>query len=269
MTLNTPTLKTLLAGLFVVTASGAAHAAIFAIGYSDYMPGSLSPADYDNPATALGKPNPITGGLILSPFSATWSTDEMVGIGPGGSLTLQFSSPVTVGAGLEFGVHTGVNLWERGGTGTNLDPAGTLNVRRAVVEVGDTAGHFVALNGGAAITFNIPTNYYADLAGPPGTATTPGSIEADFGKPFAGTIATFNGLDWTETKAALDGSAGGTWLDASGSGLEKLNFVRFSVPTDANYRMFIDAVAGASAVPEPTSLGVVIVGGLLLARRRR
>jgi hypothetical protein len=167
-------------------------------------------------------------------------------------------------------VHAGVNLMDATGTGTNTNPAIAINDRRAVVEVSQNGSTFSALNSGNAIVFNIPTNYYADLAGPPGFTTTPGSLEADFGKPYAGTLATLNGLDWTATKAALDGSAGGTWLDVSGLGLTELNYVRFSVPSDAGYRMFVDAIAaGGTAVPEPASVGLLMTGGLLLMRRRR
>ncbi len=246
--------------------ASAANAAIFATSYSNYTAGSLTPANYNNPATALGKSNPVSGLYALSPYNGAFLNTDMVGIGAGGSLTLQFASTVPIGAGREFGVHAGVNLLGDG-DGTSSDPAATFNVRRAIVEVSEFGieGSFIALNSGNPITFDLPTNYWADLAGPPGTQTTGGTIVADFGKPFEGTLSSFTGLDWTAAKTLLNGSAGGTWFDVSGLGLTSLNYVRFSVPVGANYRMFIDSVA---AVPEPATVALCALSALVLFRRR-
>jgi hypothetical protein len=63
----------------------------------------------------------------------------------------------------------------------------------------------------------------------------------------------------------LNGSAGGTWLDVSGTGLSSVQFVRFEVPEGAATRMVVDAV---TAVPEPAAMGLMCVPLLFLARRR-
>jgi hypothetical protein len=63
----------------------------------------------------------------------------------------------------------------------------------------------------------------------------------------------------------LDGSAGGTWLDLSSTGLASVGFVRFEVPQGADYRLVLDAV---TAIPEPGAL-LPLVGALALLRRRR
>ena len=65
--------------------------------------------------------------------------------------------------------------------------------------------------------------------------------------------------------SVLDGSAGGTWFDLTNVALPEVNFVEFSV-TGAGQTMFVDAVV---AIPEPASLGAVLLGAGALALRRR
>jgi hypothetical protein len=136
---------------------------------------------------------------------------------------------------------------------------------RAVMSVSSDGGLWLAVSA-HPITFDMPTNYFADLPADPSFNTQPGSQPADFSEPFTASLSDFNGRNWSSTLALLDGSAGGTWIDFSSTGLSEVNYVRFEVPAGANYRMVIDAV---TAVPEP---GVVVLSlawtlGLLLRRR--
>jgi hypothetical protein len=244
-----------------------AAAAVFASSVQSYTAGTGISAAYQNPQAALGKPNPFTGDVpfrdVLTPFNAAYSGTDLVGIGPGGSLTLQFPQPIPVGAGPEFGVHAGVNLVDTDyPNGRSASPASTFNNRAASVSVSANGMDFVDLG---PVTFNIPTNYYDQGITTPGSQETAGTHEADFGKPFTGSLADFSGKDWPGTLALLNGSAGGKWLDVQPAQLTQIQFVRFSV--GAGQTMYVDAVAAA---PEPTSLGAItLAGGGLLLRRRR
>ena len=90
--------------------------------------------------------------------------------------------------------------------------------------------------------------------------------------------ADYDGKNYNEIVGLLDGSGGGTWLDLDGTGLSEVGYIRFSVAddgdvdTDLNFEL--DAVSINSnlvggVVPEPTSLGLLMVGGVVLASRRR
>jgi len=65
----------------------------------------------------------------------------------------------------------------------------------------------------------------------------------------------------------LNGSFGGAWIDASASGLSQINYIRFDVPTGD--RLVLDAVAAEDALPEPGSIGFLLVGTAALAVRQR
>ena len=138
------------------------------------------------------------------------------------------------------------------------------------------------LSASARFFFDIPTNGFIDAAGP--FDSSPGSIPADHSKPFTGVLSDFEDLPYSGSSNAdvidvFDGSAGGKWLDISGTGLSQVGFVRFSVSDDADaltgLNFELDAVSVASSaiggvVPEPSSLIMVVVGaGLLLRVPRR
>ena len=236
-------------------------AVVFASSYI-YKPGTVS-ASYQDPAAALGKPNPVSGMFLLTPFNAAFQPSDMVGVGPGGSLTLKLSDPVSVGPGRELGVHAGVNLADMSvPNGQNRSPASTFNFRAADVAVSADGDDWVDLG---SFTFNLPTNYYDQGVTTPGgqSAAGPNTHEADFGKPFKGTLSDFDGKNWAGTLAVLDGSAGGTWLDVTPDQIGQFQYVRFTPGT--GQIMFVDAVA---AVPEPAAGGVaaLAVAGLLLGR---
>jgi len=78
----------------------------------------------------------------------------------------------------------------------------------------------------------------------------------------------------------LNGSAGGTWLDISTTGLAQVGFIRFTVPENALSRISleVDAVSiaggalGAPTVPEPGTLALALasmaMGFVRIGRRR-
>ncbi|HEY7118413.1 MAG TPA: hypothetical protein VH475_17625 [Tepidisphaeraceae bacterium] len=257
-----------------------------------------SGATYDDTAAVLGAPSPIVGAGsayagVLSPFNAHYETSDLVAIGRGGALTLHLSSAVPVStAGPEIGVFTSASFLDQDyPNGAVANPAHTAAFaeygaeRTAVVEVATTPGNFVSLG---RITFDKPANYYANASAPYQYPPPASPAVADFGKPFTGDLASLSGRTFPQLLAALDGSAGGTWIDVpTGLGLSQVNYVRFSDPMwllgdgtlaetrtsiyDPTYvkpaDLFIDAVAGAN-VPEPVGPGLLAIISLLRRRRR-
>ena len=247
--------------------------AVVAASVGSYTPGDFSvtgtSTNYQNASAALGMLSGDTGFGGLNPFNPAFSTSQIVAVGAGGQLTLHLSSPAPVTAGtptLGVFVNNGI-IDVSGGSGTAGTPAQTFSdLPRAVVSVSRDGANFVDLFGGAAVTFSVPTNYYTD--GQISNYNEPlGSAVADQFKPFTGTLSSFDGETFGQIKTTLAGSAGGTWLDLSGSGLSSVTDVRFAVPAGATYRMFVDSV---SAVPEPATIGLAAVAaaGLLVGRRR-
>jgi hypothetical protein len=263
-------------GLFVFAAlslGGAALAGAAPVTASEvvsYVPGAAR-EDFRNASAALGLPSGDTTFGALTPFNPPFSNSQIVIVGAGGELTLRLSSPVAPrpGAAPELGVFVNNGLIDvsPGGTGTAGVPAGTFSPAPAArVSVSDDGTRFVPLGAGplGLATFENPTNFFTDThidnySAPLGTAA------ADFSKPFTGTLSSFDGLTYEQMVTLLDGSAGGNWLDLSGTGLSSVQYVRFEVPEGANARLVLDAV---TAVPEPGAALLALAPLAALLRRR-
>ncbi|HEV2294998.1 MAG TPA: hypothetical protein VGR35_14180 [Tepidisphaeraceae bacterium] len=276
-----------------------AQGAQFASSVSAYAMGNVftaSGATYSDTSRATGAPHPIVDEgqfyqASLNPYNPHWETTQLTAIGRGGSITLQYAQPMVVGAGHEIGVFTSASLGDADFDGVVDSPVKTFAgdeygaERTAVVEVAGPDGNFVSLG---RVIFDKPTNYYSNVPGPYVDPATFSGIVADFDKPFTADLSVFEGKNFSQVIAALEGSAGGTWIDVpTDAGLTQISFVRFSdtmwrtadgslVETrssrfDASYvkpaDLFIDAVA---VVPEPgaAGAGVVLAAGALLRRRR-
>lgn len=270
----------LLTGLFTGTATATVITADQVI---DYSAGTIKSSywgdPYTNPGAALGLPQltqnvpdefdaggnqiAFADNSAITPFNASFNPQNVVAVSDGGSLTLHLGSPVVIGPGAALGVHAAVGLNDASyPNGLNHDPAQTYtDPRVADLLVSADGMHWTDLG---THTFDVPTNIYTDAADPYGGH--PGSQLADFSKPFAGNLHSFDGQTWGQTLATLDGSAGGTWIGLSGVALADVNYVRFS--TSTGQTAYVDAVVGDSAVPEPATGGAVVIVLVALLRRR-
>ena len=261
------------AGLLSVVWSGSAAAAATGFEVVAYNPGTET--SLTNTDAALGTPDPIVGegsGFenVLSPFSPAYESSQILRMqGDGAGVTIKLSNYAISTAGLELGVISNVGLidadWPNGQA---TDPAATFGTpRSAEVQVSENGVDFVSLG---TQLFDNPANYFLDAASP--YDSEPGSVVADFGKAFDGSLSDFSGLNYDQMLTLLDGSVGGTWLDISGSGLSQVGYVRFNTVADNGYDFVIDSLLVASdatgaAVPEPAA-GVVLLSLLALRRRR-
>ncbi len=248
--------------------AAAAKAGVFADSSISYDQGAISAlySSYNNPATALGKPNDdVNAGQpfgygALTPFNATWQPTEMVGIGTGGHLTMHLGQTAWA-----VGVHAGVGLIDIAyPNGKNSDPATPyVEPRSATVSVSGDGTTFVPIG---LVNFDRPSNFYDQGVTMPGSQVSPGTHEADFSRPFFGSLSDFNDKDWTATLALLDGSAAGNWINVLNVLPTGANFIRFDVGSDQV--MFVDAVATA-VIPEPAAIGLLIPVAMFLKRNRR
>jgi hypothetical protein len=160
-----------------------------------------------------------------------------VQVGQGGHLTLRLERFVRIEPG-----HRHLGVWENvflvAGTGGLVGyPPGFFGGDAANVEVSADGTNYVSLG---PVVFSGIGNYWADSAGP--YSKTSGTVRADFGRPFKQDLSQLAGADYGQVLAVLDGTAGGTWIDLSPSGLSQVGWVRFS-GVGPDQTLEIDAIA--------------------------
>ena len=270
-----PTPKPRVAPLILPAILAAPAAATpFAVEVVGYDPGTLPAAlaDYQDPAAALGKTRQTTPAFgddvppsVVTPFNATYTPDDLVAIGEGGRLVLRLDRAALT-AGLGLGVHAGVGLIDTAFPAGDAGPVATPYTSPRVADVAVSADGATFTRIADSRVFDVPTNWYAGGVTTPGADPGPGTVPADFARPFAGDLSDFDGLDWDGVLALLDGSAGGEWLDLSGVAADSVAFVEFTVDQPGGV-MLLDAVA---TVPEPSALlSLLALPAALLLRRRR
>jgi hypothetical protein len=259
---KSPFVSLALAGILFVPAI--VHAQ-FASTVSSYTEGSGVSSGYNDPTSALGAPTTFIGYQDADPFNPPYQSSDVVGIGTGGSLTLQFNTPIQNNPnnpfGLDFIIFGHAGFYEDFDTGTAVDGSlftgGTADVRVSVSADGIT---FYTLN--PSLTPMVDGLFPTDASGNPFLPVNPSLTAADFtGKDLAGIESLYNG------------SAGGAGFDIAwavdGSNqsvsLASIDYIRLDVLNDGT-PAYIDAI---SVVPEPTTVTLAITGaGFFLLRRR-
>ena len=218
----------------------------------------LDPA-YTNPYVVLGQPERMTGEGIypgaVTPFNPPWLPEEIVGIGEGGHLTVQFDEPIKDDPAHAFGVDfllfgNGFLLFGGGGTIGELSEEGPFTI--SVSADGDT---FVPL-AGEHYDAMFPQLGYLDLTDP--YDPNPGSVPSNYTRPVDPSLTfegDFVGKTFEELVELYDGSGGGIPFDISPTGLSAVSYVRVDVPLGASSPEF-DAFA---AVPEPASFTLLVI----------
>jgi hypothetical protein len=255
--------------LLVTAAASATYNAVVVV---DYDAGINYSAGYTNPTAAIGAGPTDTGEFMgtvfyVNPFNAPYSTDDVVSIGAGGHITLQLDVFANaLGDVAEIGIFSyqffNQDGWPSGGTGTTAQTFRPAQF--ACIDVSNNGTDWVSLNAGQAIQCDVPANAFADEAG---------TVPSDYGMPFSGTISDFDGTaSVQDTIDVYNGSAGGTWVDISSTGLDSVGYIRLSVATDATTSFELESISIANcaagfATPEPTCLLMLALGSFFIRKR--
>jgi len=230
----------------------------FASGVISYNPGSGFSPNFTNSSAALGAP---ASGSGITPFAPPFSTGQIVSIGAGGSLTLQFNTPILNSPADPYGIDMmifGNSFFViTSGSGSSAITSGAIftSTVSTRVEVSADGSTWFTLDPGLAP--NVGTLFPTDGTGNPFLPVNPAMTSADF-----------SGLNLSGIRGLYGGSAGGTGFDLSwardGNGnsveLQSASFLRIDVLSG---RTQIDAV---SIVPEPGAWMMAAIGGVLWLR---
>ena len=270
--LKTRLLALAVASLFVTFPSRAQ----FADAVVAYNSGSGFQPGFTTPASALGEPSRVTPGMYggpVDPFNPAYLSSQLVSIGAGGSLTVQFNSPILNRPGNPFGMDFNIfgnagfiitnefdlNTYTWIGTPATDGSLFGADATATRVSVSTDGVNFFTLNPALAPTVD-------------GLAPTDG--RGDFALPMNSSLSgtSFAGLELAGLRSLYNGSGGGMGFDIAwaqdGMGnsvsLASISFVRVAV-LGGNAE-----IDGFAVVPEPASASLLVLGSLALwAMRRR
>ncbi len=234
----------------------------------------LNPAPgYTSPVSVLGPPERFTGeGVfpgVVSPFNPPFLPEEILSIGAGGRLVVQFATPVTDDPGNPFGVDLLIF-----GNAFFIDAAYPTGVAGAlfsdgygVIEVSADGVEWLPVEA-ASPEGLYPTLGYLDAGPYDGGA---GTVETDFTLPVDPSIQAgdFEGQSYQETLDLYGGSGGGAGIDLAAAGIASACCVRLTNPGDPAVvpSIEIDALSDVAPASNPADIdgnGAVNVIDLLL-----
>jgi hypothetical protein len=257
----------------LVAAAPCAASSPWASGIVSYTPGTGIDPAYANPGAALGEPTRFTGvGIFpgaVTPFNPAWMAGELVSIGPGGSLTVEFPRPVHNDPLNPFGVDF-IIFGNAGYMDTSFPSGvagGLFGAGGGIIEVSANGTQWHTVQGAIA-DGAFPTLGFLDLADP--YATSPGSILSDFTRPVDPSFAA-TGLNFAQIVSGYAGSGGGSGVDIAATGLSWIQYVRITNPMSASGNVDIDAFAIVTPIPTPGAgaLALLLLGGAGMSRPRR
>jgi hypothetical protein len=253
-----------------MAAPGAAHGANpWADKVVSYTQGAGAASGYNKPGVALGSPERVTGEGFgfpgsVTPFSGPFGTDEIVSIGAGGSLVVEFDEAVTDDPLNPYGIDLLVF-----GNSFFFDPtfapvASAIWEPAGMVEVSQD-GIAWTLAPGVIADGVFPTLGYLDETNPFGGPA--GSVASDFTRPVDPSF-NWTGQGLGGLIAGYDGSGGGSGVDIGALGLPWIRYVRVSVAA-GGVKAEIDAFSDVAPIPTPGALALAMVGSVCGVRRRR
>jgi hypothetical protein len=208
----------------------------------------------NNPNAALGAP---ASGKSVTPFAPPYSTSQLVGIGAGGEITLQMSSPIVNNPSDPYGINF------------------MLFANQFFVE--SSSGLVTGLyDHPASISVEVSSDDSTWYTLNPALAPQPGALfpTSGNGNPLIPvnpslTLNSFIGQNPAGVTALYNGSAGGTGYDLAwaqdGSGnsvdLTSADYVQIDVQSGV---LYLDAVSEVQAVPEPATWALVPILGALI-----
>lgn len=226
---------------------------------------------YTDSSTVLGSPaNATTGefGAPITPFNSAYEKEQIVSLGEGGSLTVQFANPIQNHSanpyGMDFLIFGSAGFIDADWPNGITDGTGSI--------FGNNAGGITQVYVG-----NSTDNMY--LLNPSLAPVVDGMFPTDASGNFHSAVdpsfnnAVFASKTMVEITAMYNGSAGGAGFDLAWAvdgldnpvALDNIQFVRVDVLSG---RSEIDAFA-AVMVPEPSTFVLAALGGLVIILTRR
>ena len=246
----------------------------FASSVVSYNPGVGFQAGYNTASSALGEPSRVTPGLYggpVDPFNPAYLASQLVSLGAGGSLTVEFNSPILNNPanvfGCDFNIFGNAGFIVTNATDFNGNFIGTPATDGSLF--GHNPGATRVLVSADGINFFLLNPALAPMVD--NLFPTDGS--GDFSLPVnpALNAASFAGKTLADVRALYNSAAGGAGYDISwaqdGLGhsvsLASINFVRVEVLSGKA------EVDGFVVVPEPTVISFALLGIVTLALRRK
>ena len=255
-----------LAGAVFVSNSVSAQ---FADAVVSYNPGVIANPDFAlHPGVVLGAPSQINPFAdLVEPFNPPYGSNQILSVGAGGSLTVQFNQPIRNDPGHPFGMD--FNIF--GNTGFIITNELNLETFEWVGTPATDGSLFGANSGVSRVWVSADgVNFYTlnPALAPLVDGLFPTDGAGDFSLPVnpGWNAAGFAGLDFAAIRARYQGSGGGTGFDIAwaqdGNGasvaLGSISFVRVDVVSG---KSDIDAFA---TVPEPAAGSLVMLGGTIV-----
>jgi len=247
-------MRSFLLVLLGILNAAASSSSPFAQSVIEYSSGSGATPGYDNPLAALGEPsraNPGSFGGPVDPFNPPFLPEQLVSIGAGGFLTVQFDSPLLNDAANPFGIdllifgNNGFSI-----TNGNFEGGGITDGNTFTFDPPGASRVLVSADGIMFFELVPPTDVSVTVDG-----LFPTDSRGDFQTPVDPSLSRedFAGLDLTGIRNRYDNSAGGAGFDlawarhADGSPayLADARFVRLE---GLNGKIEVDALV---VVPEP------------------
>ena len=241
-------------GLASLFRNSAAHAA-FADAVVSYDAGSGAASGYNNVSTVLGPPT-----ATADPFAPPFRNTQLLSIGVGGHLTVQFLSPIANDAGNPFGMD--FLLFGNSGfviTNGNFSGGGITD--------GSVFGHNAGSTRVSVSADNVTYYQLNPALAPVADGLFPTDGSGNYNAPVNPSLTRgdFAGQGLSGIRALYDGSAGGTAYDIGWAQDQFGNSV--SLPAVSFVR--VDVLSGKSeldafvAVPEPAAVSLVALGASL------
>ncbi len=227
---------------------------------------------YTDSATALGAPSTVTPGDFggpVTPFAAPYLKEQLVSLGVGGSITVEFDTPIQNNPlnpfGLDLLIFGSAGFVDADWPNGVADSTGSIfsqNLGTTRVYVGNDPGNLFLLN--PSLTPVVDGMFPTDGSGNFHLPVNPALDNAAFGNQSLAAV-----------RALYGGSGGGTGFDLAWAvdgnnqsvTLDSIRFVRVDV---LGGRSEIDAFS-AVMVPEPSTIVLAGLGGVCLffCRRKR